>query len=224
MLPLSTYSTLEPKIKKIFDEISFRVVNGRIQPLVVDESNLRVGIRTDSPVFDLDVNGNMGISGPLLAQEINVFDLKARSVGVSQHLIAGQATFGNVVGTKISMSDWNWKPFTPTFTGFSVIPTGFTSRYCQIGKLVVWSYAPVTQGTSNAVTFTMSIPVTAASFTYVPANTRVKDNGVWQDSPGLGGIGIASANTLSIFKTLSGADFTNSGGKDVAFVLMYEAI
>lgn len=58
MLSLSTYPSLDPKIAKIFNEIKYAVVNGRIQPFVVDEVTRRVGIRTDTPKSELDVNGH----------------------------------------------------------------------------------------------------------------------------------------------------------------------
>src|SRR3990167_743515 len=59
MLPLSVYTSLDPKLRKIFDEISYRAINGRLQPLIVDEAHSKVGINTDTPTKELDVNGSI---------------------------------------------------------------------------------------------------------------------------------------------------------------------
>lgn len=72
MLPLSTYSSLDPKLAKIFNEIKYGAVNGRIQPFVVDENNRRIGILTDSPKYTLDVNGTLWVSGTSYLNKVNV--------------------------------------------------------------------------------------------------------------------------------------------------------
>lgn len=57
----------------------------------------------------------------------------------------------------------SWTAYTPTLTGFSSDPTGGTYRYSKVGKWVALTVTQPTNGTSNATTFTISLPFTAAS-------------------------------------------------------------
>lgn len=66
--------------------------------------------------------------------------------------------------------DW-----TITWTGFSANPTSVTSKYTCVGKEVtIWIQA--TAGTSNATTFTITLPFPADSTAAQPFVVRIADN------------------------------------------------
>lgn len=71
-----------------------------------------------------------------------------------------------------------WKTWTPVFTGFSVDPIVNSARYIEIGKLVI-VHLNTGNGTSNATTFTMTLPIVAANTSrqHIPLGT-VTDAGV----------------------------------------------
>ena len=216
MLPLSTYSTLDPKIKKIFDEISLRAVNGRIEPFVVDENNRMVGILTSSPRYSLDVNGSMGVSGPALFEEINVLDLKAQSLGVSQHLIAGTLSTGRIISPEL-----NWQVYKPTYTGFSVNPATAMSRYLKIGQLVIYQHDSVSApGTSNATSFTISLPFGYHGGGIISYPINFFNNSAQSVTPGM----IESTSTLvgTLYTDWAGALWTGSGTKGARFTMIYQ--
>jgi hypothetical protein len=118
----------------------------------------------------------------------------------------------------------NWASWTPTFTGFSSDPTDVVARYSIIGKVCFVSIFIGTAGTSNANTFTISAPVTAASVSgmvwynslgyYVDGGVITRGGGVVTISKGTG--------TLSL-QTISGTTgWTTSGLKRAMFQLIYE--
>jgi hypothetical protein len=106
---------------------------------------------------------------------------------------------------------FNW---TVVFTGFSTDPTVVVARFNVVGRMVNWQIQIGTAGTSNATTFTMSIPVTAATITNMAWNgpARVRDNGAWQADPGLWNI-VSAGTVITLYKTLAAGAFTNSGTK-----------
>lgn len=209
MLPLSTYTSMDAKLKRIFDEISYRTINGRIQPLVVDEQHRKVGINTDNPTKELDVNGEIKAKGAfydylsvlgslsaagidvksllttarlgvtdsafinnatlfgttnasnlnaltttlkdttitgdltvsgeveskkIFTDEANIGNLKAKSLGVAQHLIAGTGSIGRLITNQID--GIKWLPWTPVFTNLTVGNGTLVARYLPIGSLV----------------------------------------------------------------------------------------
>ena len=102
--------------------------------------------------------------------------------------------------------------FTTTWGGFTVtVPTG-TFSFCIIGKQVNLFYASSAPGTSNAVTFTFTVPV--APLVSVPGiPCFVADNSVNQSV--VGHIQLAAGNTTaSVYKAFYQTAFTNAGNKD----------
>jgi len=114
-----------------------------------------------------------------------------------------------------------WKTWTPTFTGFSVNPPSVTARYTQIGKLVI-AFVAMGNGTSNASTFTLTLPVAAANTVkqQFPAAVQT-NNGAALLEPALIKTRVNST-TADIFKDASGAGWSTIGGKKVIFTIMYE--
>lgn len=111
-----------------------------------------------------------------------------------------------------------WFSFVPTFTGFSVDPTGFTCHFSIVGSSLFFNYASGTAGTSNATTFTMTVPV--AILGSIQIVCRVQNNGTPPNTPGLAVLNTGAATVLSLFLNTAAAAFTNVNAKD-AWVQFY---
>lgn len=115
-----------------------------------------------------------------------------------------------------------WKTWTPVFTGFSSDPPVNSARYTQIGKLVI-ARVNMSNGTSNATTFTITLPISAdgdvKQFFTLPV---VTDNGVASTTPGLlktrAGLTIAD-----VYRDSANLAWTASGSKKVQFTIAYES-
>ncbi len=105
--------------------------------------------------------------------------------------------------------------FAQTYTGFSADPTQ-TVKWSTVHNRLFLSIATTSNGTSNATTFTMSLPVTVAQGTIQFAN--VTDNGTEKN-----GIAYAapSTTTLTYYAGAFGAAFVNSGTKGGSTALSY---
>lgn len=114
-----------------------------------------------------------------------------------------------------------WSAWTPTFTGFSTAPTGFVSRYIVVNKICTVTYRDGTPGTSNATSFTMTMPFAAKSGLTVNQRclSLIKDNGT--NAVGLA-ILAPGSNVLTFSATVTGGSFTASGNKDADFTIVYE--
>lgn len=106
----------------------------------------------------------------------------------------------------------------PSFTGFSADPTSVVAEYSVNGNMchVVVS---MVAGTSNATTFTLTLPFNAATTTNT-LTQLVTDNGANQSAPGACVVNSGS-NILSIFRTTALAAFTASGGKACRLNFVY---
>lgn len=117
-----------------------------------------------------------------------------------------------------------WKDWVPTITGFSVTPAGGLYRYAVIGKMCHVCIRQPNTGTSNATTFTISLPLAAATITnmvWVGFGVGY-DNGAQLAVPALAQI--ASAGTvITFFASAGGTVWTASGGKSIgALGMSYE--
>lgn len=121
----------------------------------------------------------------------------------------------------ISQSIGKWQDFTPSFTGFSADPSVTTARYTVNGKLCTVQLF-TGQGTSNATTFTVTLPFNA-KYLDVFGGIVVVDNSAAQTNPGRAQTS-ASSNVLTITKTHTGSSpaWTASGGKAAWFTITYE--
>lgn len=103
-----------------------------------------------------------------------------------------------------------WFNYSPTLTGFSSNPTNTVNQFKIEGNTCVVSIRQATSGTSNATTFTITLPVTAKTITnqvwIYPA--QVVDNGAVAMGDGY----INSAGTVVNIEKNWGA-FTASGNK-----------
>lgn len=110
----------------------------------------------------------------------------------------------------------------PAYTGFSADPSTLTARYTLIGKWCMVSLVSGTDGTSNATTFTITLPFAAANTaTQIITGGRVKDNGTIQPDTGLIRTQV-NTNIADIFKTLAVGAFTASGNKNLQGNFLYE--
>lgn len=125
-------------------------------------------------------------------------------------------TTGDIGGPSVAWS--------PTVTGFSTPPTGAIYQYTRVGKFVTMFITQPNNATSNATTFTISLPFTALTLTnmqWVVVAPQVVDSGT-TSGPGLAVIN-SGGTTMSILKTAAGAAFTASGNKRVpALTMTYE--
>jgi len=112
-----------------------------------------------------------------------------------------------------------WITYSPTLTGFSVNPAGFTGKYKLIGKTCFVSiYNPAGNGTSNATTTTVTVPFNAAtfgvcSFLFCVNNTSTGGFGT--------GLTTAGSNVVDVFLNTNTA-WTASNGKRINGNFAYE--
>ena len=109
-----------------------------------------------------------------------------------------------------------WFNYTPTFTGFSTVPTGI-HKFSVIGS-TCFANIRETSGTSNSTAFAISAPITPLEVTYFPI--RLMDSDAWGNNPGLARIN--TTGVIDIYKDLSASETTNSGSKYAQFMCFYE--
>jgi len=113
-----------------------------------------------------------------------------------------------------------WFNWTIVFTGFSVDPSTPVSRFFVDGTRCFLKIA-MGNGTSNATTFYVSLPITAATIANASwrAMCQTQDNGTF--TPGFAVIASA-ATTIDLRKDATGSVFTNSGNKSAYLQMAYE--
>jgi hypothetical protein len=119
-----------------------------------------------------------------------------------------------------------WFNWTPTWGGFSSPPTGVYARFAMMGTVVIINVNAGSPGTSNATTFTVTVPVptnsgVAAGCQYGTALFWTYDNGAYV-AAGCALINGAGDTSIDLFKSANTA-WTASGTKAAAFQLAYEA-
>lgn len=158
---------------------------------------------------------------------LNGLGAKAIVKGVSTALVSGDIPTGTtlllaydgtnfvIVGSQLVNQFFDWSP---TYGGFSTPPSGGVNRYCLQDKLCNFYIAPTVNGTSNATTFTVTLPFNAKNI-QVLAVSFTNDNGGAVTFGGYALTGVSS-NVLSVSKA-SGA-WTASGGKRAVISGWYE--
>jgi len=113
-----------------------------------------------------------------------------------------------------------WFNGATTITGFSANPT-YHHRFMFSGKNCWLSHNATGLGTSNASTFTMTLPIYpgASSATGGQQSWLLK---VFDAGTGTNGMGYINANALELFKTAGAGTFTSSGNKGAQFRIDYE--
>lgn len=119
----------------------------------------------------------------------------------------------------ISSPDAPWSTWTPAYTGFSANPSGGSSRFVVIGKVLIVVHNP-NAGTSNATGFTITLPVTVVQTTGTFQWCRALNNGVDAAAPGM--VELTSSTLLTIYRDGAGTAWTGSGSKNAKFTAIYE--
>jgi hypothetical protein len=118
----------------------------------------------------------------------------------------------------------DWFTFAPTVGGFSANPTTTMYRFCVNGRTVIFPFRQGVAGTSNATTFTMTLPITPANPTngqWFMSLIPVQDNSAFLTSPGIAVVSGGSA-TMDLYKTIAFGAWTNSGTKSASGTAIYE--
>lgn len=108
-----------------------------------------------------------------------------------------------------------WFTYTPTATGFSATTT-LVGYFCVNGRECTYQFDVV--GTSNATTFTVSLPIAAAAATgttdaLMRPLGQVEDNSVVSASFGLAFVASGGGSSASLFPTGAAGAWTAAGTK-----------
>lgn len=164
-------------------------------------------------------NANTSSGGTGLILENTNTNTTAGRVGYDQTVNA--LTIGD--GTQVNQINMGvWSTYVPTYTGFSANPTVQAARYCVVGKLCA-VHIRLTAGTSNATTFTMTLPFAAANTAQQIFPIVGVDAGT-TPTTACSLYTRVNSNIADLYKTLSstGAGWTASGSKGANFVITYE--
>lgn len=138
------------------------------------------------------------------------------NIGESYTCVAGDVVryhkdlSGVVHGTIFPVSPWSDYSATSTIVGWSSFT--FKEIYTRkIGSMLFVNYR--LQGTSNATGVTFTVPYSIDALTY-STSAYIIDNGSAQTAPGWM-ISASASATITVYKDMSGAAFTDSGTKAV---------
>lgn len=133
--------------------------------------------------------------------------------------IGAQKLAGGISGMFGAFATW-----TPSFTGFSANPASGLYYYIQVGKIICAFISQPNSGTSNANTFTLTLPTTPRTITSMQwsGSGQILDNSATGPTPGLL-LASSGSNILSVYPSYSGGLWTTSGGKRlVSGTIIYE--
>jgi hypothetical protein len=123
-------------------------------------------------------------------------------------------TFTNANLIMSGIYETRWLDWIPTYTGFSANPTTLAHKYRLNSNNCTIIEREFTPGTSNATTFTISLPFTAKTVTNMvwQATGTVRDNGVDLSPPGRASV--SSAGTvMNVFRDYISGGWTASSTK-----------
>lgn len=103
-----------------------------------------------------------------------------------------------------------WFNYAVTFGGFSVDPSGGSKGFQIIGNTCFITVYGMSNGTSNATTTTVTVPVAPTTAQEFGGTVQVNDSGVFKS----GYIQIATSTTLSLYTAFFQTAWTNSGNKN----------
>ena len=134
--------------------------------------------------------------------------LKQASAGVAITVVQPATT---------DLSDISTSTWAVTYTGFSANPTSVTARYQLWGKICFCTITS-TAGTSNAATFTITLPFAAQNTEIHASANRVTNNGLTQ----IGWINTRTNSTTADVALNTGpTNWTNSGSKNIEGSFFY---
>lgn len=143
--------------------------------------------------------------------------------GGSDYSVANAAITDNSFSNVVSPLHFpQWFSYNPTSTGFSSDPTSVTAKFNIIGKQVTYYVLQGAAGTSNSTSFTISLPVDAASTARtLKYAAQVMDNGTDQTTPGVAEIS-NTTSVVDVYKNWAFGSWTASGGKKASFTVIYD--
>lgn len=166
----------------------------------------------DAVVVGSVTNAANGVGGALS------FKTRTTGAGLIEQMRINEVGLVSGSGTSYGSST----VWTPSFGGFSVAPTVTLAQYILVGKVCHVYLVTNAPGTSNATSFTVSLPFAAKSSSQGIILHLVENSGAFLTGPGIG-LTTASSTTLTCFKdTGQTASWTNTGGKAVDFSGWYE--
>lgn len=118
-------------------------------------------------------------------------------------------------------ADGLWQIWTTTYGGFSADPSGGVLKWTQIGNTIIVDKRNVTSGTSNATSFTMTLPIKNKAISGTQTGGAYIDNGAAATGPVVMQASASSA-TLNLYKTYGLGGWTNINGKNAEFTFSYE--
>ena len=207
--------------------IDFRIdgdLNDNILTVDAGLERVGIGIALGAHLAKFHLIGDQIIEGVLKIKE--QADADADLAGYGQ-LWINTATPNELFFTDDAGTDFEiggaWKDWTPVFTGFEATldPVVTAAKYHVVGKKCT-ARLFTGNGTSNATTFTVTLPVAATSNSKQHlACSVVTDNGVSQAH---GGLMITRLGSVVADVYLDGASggWTAGGSKKVQFVVSYE--
>lgn len=200
---------------------------------IVDPSNAFIVVATGTADNGQQVGA---LSNSLVSNDFSIYSVQGRPlvigtngtraifINASQQVGVGTNSPGSVLdvssGGNTVLTMGAWSAWTPTFTGFSTDPTGWTARYIRIGKTIIATFISGTSGTSNATTFTITLPV-AANTANIGYPILVQNNGAVSSAPGRMDL-TAASTTGTIYNDMGALAFTASGNKSCWFTISYE--
>lgn len=116
----------------------------------------------------------------------------------------------------------DWFNYTPTYGGFSSAPAvgGGVIQFRVEGRICTFQHYAATNGTSNASTFTVSVPVAPLSTNYVVAAGRGINNGS-ELTTGPSLVEVGTSIVIYLTWRIGGTAWTASGGKNCYFMVSY---
>lgn len=132
---------------------------------------------------------------------------------------AGTANFAGTVQFAGSAISGAWTAWTPTMAGFSGSPTVTLARYLQIGKTVFVTLD--ISGTSNANTFTYTLPVAPKSTLSTMLGAALDNSAAVSTTPRADWT--AASTTVTLYAAFVGTAWTTSGTKGYRATFTYEA-
>lgn len=196
-------------------------------PSIALAVQLTTGLSGSISEFNIGVSGIVFVSvrsvftllsSPLLLQDAaTTRDRGLTFDAANEDFIVGDGTAAQRIHMAV------WKTWTIVFGGFSADPVPTAERYTQVGKLVT-AHIAMGNGTSDATTFTITLPIAAANTVVqdIPIAVVV-DNGTTQTTMGLLRTRVNSI-TADLFLDPSQAVWTASGNKKADLVFSYESI
>ena len=140
----------------------------------------------------------------------------------TDYLMAAATITDTAISYQASPQGWpHWFNFDAAPLGFSVVPSTPVYRWSVIGRTAVVNYNEANNGTSNATTFTASLPVIPLYPVTIPLGTTV-DNTVVKTAPGRAVLAAAGVTTVTFRSDTASGAWTNSGGKRAVVTITYE--